>query len=105
MARKYFRDNNAWTPGEDQILIELTARYGLKSWVLIANEMNTKYGIDKDAKRVRERWMNHLDPTLRKDEWTLQEEIAMMTYAIELGPRWSKISKLIQGRNEHSVKN
>jgi hypothetical protein len=105
MARKFVRDNSGWQPAEDQILMEMTAQYGLKNWVLIANEMNLRYGIDRDAKRVRERWMNHLDPSLRKDEWTLPEEIAMFTHTIEMGHRWSKIAKLILGRNEHSVKN
>jgi hypothetical protein len=57
------------------------------------------------ARTIREHWISHLDPNLRKDPWTPEEDLALLTHLDALGLRWAKIAKEIPGRSEHVVKN
>ncbi|XP_020208100.1 chitinase-like protein PB1E7.04c isoform X2 [Cajanus cajan] len=54
---------------EDACLIELVKKYGIKRWSIIS-----KYLPGRIGKQCRERWNNHLDPTIKKDAWTEEEE-------------------------------
>ena len=51
------------------MVIELVALHGAKKWSVIANQLPGRIG-----KQCRERWHNHLDPTISHHEWTEQEE-------------------------------
>jgi len=44
----------------------------------------------KTSKNCRERWFNHLDPSLKKD-WSVDEDIRLMTFVKEHGKKWAKI--------------
>jgi myb proto-oncogene protein len=63
------------------------------------------YGIAKATKKIRERWHNYLNPNIKKGIWTLEEHKTLFEMVLKIGRKWSKISKEIPGRNEHSVKN
>ena len=56
-------------------------------------------------KQCRERWYNHLNPFLRKGNWSPSEDLLLLEKQLEHGNRWSDIAKLLPGRNENSVKN
>lgn len=45
----------------------------LTKWSLIADKIPGRIG-----KQCRERWSNHLDPSLMKGEWTKEEDIALI---------------------------
>jgi hypothetical protein len=64
-----------------------------------------KFDSERAPKKIRERWYNHLDPSLKKGPWEQYEEIALFEKVVELGHRWCRIAKSIPGRNEHAVKN
>jgi hypothetical protein len=49
--------------------------------------------------------MNHLNPTLNKDEWTLSDDIKILTIYQEEGPRWAYMARKLKNRTEHMVKN
>jgi hypothetical protein len=53
----------------------------------------------------RERWINHLDPTITKRKWTPQEDLCMLSLYREHGHKWSLIARLVSNRNEHMIKN
>lgn len=44
------------------------------------------------------RWHNHLNPDIRKDAWTLDEELALMNAHRAHGNKWAEIAKVLPGR-------
>jgi hypothetical protein len=47
--------------------------FGAKEWTKIAEQFNLVMQIPglRNGKQCRERWMNILDPQIRKSKWTL----------------------------------
>ena len=88
-----------WSTEEDQKILKLIKEVG-KNWKLLSEVLGTKTG-----KQIRERYINKLDPKIKVDEWTDEEDKMILKYYSELGSRWSEISKRIPGRPENKIKN
>lgn len=102
------KTRHTWSNEEDEILVRIVDDRGPKNWNVVAKELNVElYGSMpvRQGKQCRERWFNHLNPTLRKGNWRASEDIYILTKQIELGNRWSEIAKAMDGRTENSVKN
>ena len=97
MPRVEDKKNNCykgpWTEEEDALLRSLLASSsGLpknKLWVEIGQAMKQRNG-----KQCRERWLNHLNPRVRKGEWSVEEEQIFLEAHKRLGNAWSEIAKL-----------
>ena len=95
-----------WSKKEDEALTELVNKYGKSNWTIIANEMGLIFqSKHRNGKQCRERWHNHLDPIVNKENWTEAEENILFNKHMEYGNKWSDISKYLPGRTDNSIKN
>ena len=105
---KIIKNRSIWTKEEDEILGNLVNENGTKAWSKIAKSINLIFyqGLDiRLPRNCRERWINYIDPNLKKGNWTPEEDSILFNKYKELGKKWSQISKFLIGRNENSVKN
>ena len=79
-----------------------------KEWTRIAEEFNKAVGPSgnhRKPRQCRERWINVIDPSVRRDKWTTDEELRILSLWKELGSKWHEISLQVEGRTEIQVKN
>jgi hypothetical protein len=90
----------SWTPQEDEVIINFVKTYGCKSWTKLAKMLPGRIG-----KQCRERWLNHLNPTITRDPWTPEEDELLMKLHKEHGNSWSKIAARMPNRADNMIKN
>ncbi|KAF9072731.1 hypothetical protein BDP27DRAFT_1319881 [Rhodocollybia butyracea] len=81
---------SAWTMAEDALLLHLYNVYGPK-WSHIARYIE---GRTDDA--CSKRYNDALDPTLKRDEWTIEEDDRLMQAYAEIGGKWREIGLKLQ---------
>lgn len=89
-----------WTQQEDELIKQGVEKFGTKNWSIIAESVSGRTG-----KQCRERWINQLNPDLRSETWTAEEDQTLTNLINQYGHSWSIISKLLPGRSGNSVKN
>ena len=82
------KKKGTWSEEEDKILTEKVKEIGLRNWILVSKHLPGRIG-----KQCRERWYKCLDPSISKEEWTLEEDMKVVKLYYILGNKWSKISK------------
>ena len=91
----------SWTPEEDALILRLVSdSKGPPSWAAIAKQLPGRIG-----KQCRERWVNHLDPTLKHTPFTNEEDELLCKLHDDLGNKWAVIARQLPGRSDNAVKN
>ena len=70
-----------WKNTEDEILKAAVMKYGKNQWARVASLLNRK-----SSKQCKARWYEWLDPSIKKTEWTRDEEEKLLHLA-KLYPR------------------
>lgn len=94
-----------WSKREDEELIRLIREGGTKQWSNIAIELNQNLQVQRNGKQCRERWVNFLNPEIKRDPFSLEEDLLILQKRLDIGNKWSEIIKQMPGRTENNVKN
>ncbi|CAD8181966.1 unnamed protein product [Paramecium pentaurelia] len=101
-----------WGQNEDEALVRIISEFQAQNkgnkWSQIATELNKTTGLNvhRNGKQCRERWNNHLNPSINRNPWQQLEDLELMKLAIQNGKKWALISKKLKlQRSENNVKN
>lgn len=59
----------------------------------------------RTGKQCRERYINHLDPTIKKTAWSVEEDAVLRALFPEAGTKWSQYMSYLPGRSDNAIKN
>lgn len=89
-----------WTPKEDNLLLDWVQSNGPSRWTQCAKLIKGRGG-----KQCRERWLNTLNPNIKKGNWKDEEQELLFSLIQKFWSQWTAISKEMQFRSDNSVKN
>lgn len=88
-----------WTLEEDNLLRHFVEVLGERAWVKIAKEVE-----GRSSKQCRERYSGHLDPTIRRDPYSAEEDAIIFNKRSSQGCGWAEIAAMLPGRTHDAVK-
>ena len=89
MVRAFIK-GGVWKNSEDEILKAAVQKYGKQQWARCASLLNRK-----TAKQCKARWFEWLDPSVRKLEWSREEEEKLLHLAKLMPAQWKTVGPLV----------
>lgn len=87
---KLFLKGGAWRNVEDEILKAAVMKYGKNSWARVASLLSSK-----NPKQAKARWYEWLDPSIKKTEWTREEDEKLLHLAKLYPSQYRTIAPLV----------
>ncbi|KAG6113897.1 Pre-mRNA-splicing factor cef1 [Claviceps sp. LM454 group G7] len=79
-----------WTNIEDEILKASVSKYGLNQWARVSSLLARK-----TAKQCKARWNEWLDPSIKKIEWSKDEDEKLLHLAKIMPTQWRTIAPIV----------
>jgi pre-mRNA-splicing factor CDC5/CEF1 len=87
---RVFLKGGVWKNSEDEVLKAAVQKYGKQQWARVASLLNRK-----TAKQAKARWYEWLDPSIKKTEWSRDEEEKLLHLAKLLPAQWKTIGPMV----------
>ncbi|CAI5744027.1 unnamed protein product [Peronospora destructor] len=79
-----------WKNTEDEILKAAVMKYGMNQWARVASLLSRK-----SAKQCKARWYEWLDPSIKKTEWSREEEEKLLHLVKLMPSQWRTIAPIV----------
>jgi pre-mRNA-splicing factor CDC5/CEF1 len=79
-----------WTNIEDEILKAAVSKYGLNQWARVSSLLARK-----TPKQCKARWNEWLDPSIKKIEWSKEEDEKLLHLAKLMPTQWRTIAPIV----------
>ena len=79
-----------WTNIEDEILKASVSKYGLNQWARVSSLLARK-----TPKQCKARWNEWLDPSIKKIEWSKEEDEKLLHLAKLMPTQWRTIAPIV----------
>ncbi|RVX18456.1 Transcription factor WER [Vitis vinifera] len=97
--RESMQTKGLWTVEEDRILMDYIRVHGKGKWNRIAKVT----GLKRCGKSCRLRWMNYLSPSVKRGDFSQEEDDLIIRLHNLLGNRWSLIAGRVPGRTDNQA--
>lgn len=89
-----------WSFEEDVRLACAVSAYGAKNWTYVKTHVPHRTDV-----QCRERWVNVLDPSIRLDGWTAEEDAKLWDTVTKMGGpgNWNQVAKELPMRTDNQV--
>ncbi|XVF42292.1 hypothetical protein PTKIN_Ptkin01aG0349500 [Pterospermum kingtungense] len=84
------RKGGVWKNTDDEILKTAVMKYGMNQWGRISSLLGCK-----SAKQCKARWNEWLDPSVKKTEWTREEDERLLHLAKLMPTQWRTIAPMV----------
>jgi pre-mRNA-splicing factor CDC5/CEF1 len=79
-----------WKNTEDEILKAAVSKYSMNQWARISSLL-----VRKTPKQCKARWYEWLDPSIKKTEWSKEEDEKLLHLAKLMPTQWRTISSVV----------
>lgn len=87
-----------WKNTEDEILKAAISKYGKNQWARISSLL-----VRKTPKQCKARWYEWLDPSIKKTEWSKEEDEKLLHLAKLMPTQWRTIAPLVGRTANHCL--